>query len=92
MRKVAIGIAAAIALATVAPASAQGIWIGVPGFEIGIGTGPTYAYGDPYYGGYRYGPTYASEGYAYEPGYEYEFLCLRTERCGFLRTWSDLWL
>ena len=72
MRKVAIGIAAAIALATVAPASAQGIWIGVPGFGIGIGTGPTYAYGDPYYGGYRYGPTYASEGYAYEPGYEYD--------------------
>jgi hypothetical protein len=72
MRKVAIGIAAAIALATVAPASAQGVWIGVPGFGIGIGTGPTYAYGDPYYGDYRYGPTYASEGYAYEPGYEYD--------------------
>ena len=35
MRKVAIGIAAAIALATVAPASAQGVWIGVPGFGIG---------------------------------------------------------
>ena len=72
MRKVAIGIAAAIALAAVAPARAQGVWIGVPGFGIGIGTGPTYAYGDPYYGGYRYGPTYASEGYAYEPGYEYD--------------------
>ena len=71
MKKVAIGIAAAIALAAVAPANAQGVWIGVPGFEIGIGTGPTYAYGDPYYGGYRYGPTYAPEGYAYEPGYEY---------------------
>jgi hypothetical protein len=71
MRKVAIGIAAAIALAAVAPASAQGVWIGVPGFGIGIGTGPTYAYGDPYYGGYRYGATYPSEGYAYEPpGYE----------------------
>jgi hypothetical protein len=72
MRKVAIGIAAAIALAAVAPARAQGVWIGVPGFAIGIGTGPTYAYGDPYYGGYRYGPAYASEGYAYEPGYEYD--------------------
>ena len=63
MRKVAIGIAAAVALAAVAPANAQGIWIGVPVFEIGIGTGRTYAYGDPYYGGYRYGPTYAYEGY-----------------------------
>jgi hypothetical protein len=72
MRKAAIGIAAAIALAAVAPASAQGVWIGVPGFGIGIGTGPTYGYGDPYYGGYRYGPTYASEGYASEPGYEYD--------------------
>jgi hypothetical protein len=72
MRKVAIGIAAALALAAVAPASAQGVWIGVPGFGIGIGTGPTNAYGDPYYGGYRYGPTYAYEGYAYEPGYEYD--------------------
>jgi hypothetical protein len=70
MRKVAIGIAAAIALAAVAPANAQGVWIGVPGFGIGIGTGPTYA--DPYYGGYRYGPTYAPEGYVYEPGYEYD--------------------
>jgi hypothetical protein len=72
MRKVAIGIAAAIALAAVTPARAQGVWIGVPGFGIGIGTGPTYAYGDPYYGGYRYGPPYTSEGYVYEPGYEYD--------------------
>jgi hypothetical protein len=54
------------------PQARRGVWIGVPGFGIGIGTGPTYGYGDPYYGGYRYGATYASEGYAYEPGYEYD--------------------
>jgi hypothetical protein len=71
MRKVAIGIAAAIALAAVVPANAQGLWIGVPGFGIGIGTGPTYGYGGPYYNDGYYGPNYAAGGYAYEPGYEY---------------------
>ena len=64
MRKVAIGIAAAIALASVVPANAQGVWIGVPGFGIGIGTGPTYGYGGPYYN-----DDYYDGSYAYEPGY-----------------------
>src|SRR5262245_55493524 len=76
MRKVAIGIAAAITLAAGVPESERGIWIGVPGFGIGIGTGPSYAYGDPYHGGY--GPTYAYEGYAYEPGYEYDTYAVPT--------------
>src|SRR5262249_34350838 len=73
MRKVAIGISAVIVLAAAVPASAQGVWIGVPGFGIGIAAAPTYGYGGPYYDGYRggypYQPTYAYEGYAYEPGY-----------------------
>jgi len=71
MRKVAIGIAAVIALAAVAPASAQGVWIGVPGFGIGIGAAPTYGYGGPYYNDGYYGLNYSAGGYAYEPGYEY---------------------
>ena len=79
MRKVAIGIAAAVTLAAVAPANAQGLWVGAPGFGVGIGVGPTYAY-EPYYGGswgspywgagYGYEPAYQS--YAYEPEYEYD--------------------
>ena len=81
MRKVAIGIAAAITLAAVAPANAQGLWVGAPGFGVGIGVGPTYAY-EPYYGGYwgspywgagyGYEPSYAYQSYAYEPEYEYD--------------------
>src|SRR5215831_5057372 len=77
MRKVAIGIVAAMALAAASPANAQGIWLGVPGFGIGIGTGPgygygpypSYGYGGAYYDGY--GPNYTAGGFAYEPGYEY---------------------
>jgi hypothetical protein len=68
MRKIAVAIGAVIALAAVAPASAQGIWIGVPGFGVGIGAAPTYGY--PYYDGYA--PTYVDQGYAYQPGYEYD--------------------
>ena len=78
MRKVVIGIAAAITLAgAVAPANAQGLWVGAPGFGVGMGVGPT-----PYYGGYwggpywgaRYGyePSYAYQSYAYEPEYNYD--------------------
>jgi hypothetical protein len=77
MRKAAIGIAAAVTLAAVVPASAQGLWIGAPGFGVGIGVGPTYAYDDggyaPSWGaGYRYGPSYGYQTYAYEPAYEYD--------------------
>ena len=79
MRKVAIGIAAAITLAVVAPANAQGLWIGAPGFGVGIGVGPTPYYGGywggPYwgagYGYYGYEPSYAWS-YAYEPAYDYD--------------------
>ena len=66
MRTVGIGIAAAITLAaTMAPANAQGLWIGAPGIGVGIGVGPT-----PYYGGYRGGP-YWGAGYGYGYGYDY---------------------
>src|SRR5262245_16892341 len=79
MRKVAIGIAAAITLAVVAPANAQGLWIGAPGFGVGIGVGPTPYYGrywgGPYWGAdyayYGYEPSYAWS-YAYEPAYDYD--------------------
>src|SRR6476660_1125349 len=78
MRKVAIGIAAAITLAAaVAPASAQSLWFGAPGFGVGIGVGPTPNYGGygggPYWGaGYGYEPNYAYQNYAYEPEYNYD--------------------
>ena len=83
MRTVGIGIAAAITLAaTMAPANAQGLWIGAPGIGVGIGVGPTPYYGGyrggPYWGagygygyGYDYEPSYAHQGYAYEPEYSY---------------------
>jgi len=70
MRKVAIGIAAAITLAAMAPANAQGLWVGAPGFGVGIGVGPTYAY-EPYYGGY-WGSPYWRAGYGYEPSFAYQ--------------------
>ena len=80
MRTLGIGIAAAITLAaTMAPANAQGLWIGAPGFGVGIVVGPTPYYsgyrGGPYWGagyGYGYEPSYAYQGYAYEPAYSYD--------------------
>ena len=64
MRTLGIGIAAAITLAvTVAPANAQGFWIGAPGFGVGIGVGPT-----TYYGGYRGGPYSAGLAMAMDTG------------------------
>ena len=82
MKRLGIGIAAAITLAaTMAPANAQGLWIGAPGFGVGIGVGPTPYYGDyrggPYWGaaygyGYGYEPSFAYQGYAYEPEYSYD--------------------
>jgi len=77
MRKVAIGIAAAITLAAVGPANAQGLWVGAPGFGVGIGIGTTPYYGGyrggPYWGaGYGYEPSYAYQSYAYEPEYDYD--------------------
>ena len=60
MRTLGIGIAAAITLAgAVAPANAQGLWIGAPVFGVGVGVGPT-----PYYGGYRGGPYWGAEAMA----------------------------
>lgn len=80
MRNVAIGIAAALTLAAMAPANAQGLWIGAPGFGVGVGVGP-YAY-EPYYGGYSgspywgagygYEPSFVDQSYAYEPEYKYD--------------------
>src|SRR5215831_10291936 len=66
-------------LAVVAPANAQGLWIGAPGFGVGIGVGPTPYYGrywgGPYWGAdyayYGYEPSYAWS-YAYEPAYDYD--------------------
>ena len=80
MRTLGTGIAAAITLAaTMAAANAQGLWIGAPGFGVGIGVGPTPYYGSyaggPYWGagyGYGYEPSYAYQGYAYEPEYSYD--------------------
>jgi hypothetical protein len=77
MRKLVIGVAAAITLAAVAPANAQGLWLGVPGFGVGIGVGPTYAY-DPYYDGY-WGNRYWNPGYAYEPTVAYSDYALAPE-------------
>ena len=76
MKTLGIGIAAAITLAAaVVPANAQGLWLGVPSFGIGIGVGPTPYYGGywrgPYAAGYGYAPSYAYQGYAYEPQYSY---------------------
>ena len=70
MRKLAIGVAAAcLTCAAIIPASAQGLWIGAPGFGVGIGVAPAYAY-EPYYGGYWGGP-YVGSAYAYEPSVAY---------------------
>jgi hypothetical protein len=81
MGKLAIGVAAAcLTCAAIIPANAQGLWLGAPGFGVGIGVAPTYAY-EPYYDGYRgapYAPGYAYEPsvaystYAYEPYVEYD--------------------
>lgn len=69
MRKLVIALAAAITVTAAVPASADGLWIGVPGFGIGIGTGPAYGYG-PYYDGY-WGGRYWGNGYAYAPAGTY---------------------
>jgi hypothetical protein len=82
MRRLAIGVAAAcLTCVAVMPANAQGLWIGVPGFGVGIGAAPAYAY-TPYYDGYwgtpyvgtdyAYAPAVAYSAYAYEPDVEYD--------------------
>ena len=49
-----LGVIGAAALSVPSVASAQGIYLGVPGFGVGIGN--PYYYGGPYYGyGYGYG-------------------------------------
>jgi hypothetical protein len=63
MRTLAIGFAAALSLAATAPVNAQGFWVGGPGFGVGVGGGPAYAYDAyPSYG-------YTSAGYWGEPGW-----------------------
>lgn len=70
MRRLAIGVAAAcLTCAAIMPANAQGLWIGAPGFGVGIGVAPAYAY-QPYYDGY-WGAPYVGTDYAYEPGVAY---------------------
>ena len=65
MRKVIIGIVAAMSLAIAAPAAAQGVYFGAGPGGVGIGVGP----GSGYYGGdyprrYRsYDRGYSSYGY-----------------------------
>jgi hypothetical protein len=71
MRRLAIGIAAALSLAATASVNAQGIWVGGPGVGVGVGFGPTYAYdaypSDGYTSvAYRGGPAWG-DAYAYEP-------------------------
>src|ERR1051325_8527823 len=79
MKRLAIGIsAAALSLAAIAPVNAQGFWFGGPGFGVGVGFGPTYAY-DPYpaygytgvgyWGGPAWGDAYAT--YAVEDNFAY---------------------
>ena len=47
MRTLGIGIAAAITLAAaMAPANAQGLWIGAPGFGVGLEMPPNASAGD----------------------------------------------
>src|ERR1051325_3957101 len=79
MKRLAIGIrAAALSLAAIAPVNAQGFWFGGPGFGVGVGFGPTYAY-DPYPGygytgvGYWGGPAWGGtyDTYAVEDDFAY---------------------
>lgn len=48
MKKVAIGVLAAAGIAMAVPAHADGVWIGVGPFGVGIGTGPYYYDNGPY--------------------------------------------
>jgi hypothetical protein len=68
MKKCILAIVAALATAaTVAPASAQAVWFGGPGFGVGLGVGPSYGYG-PYYGADWAGPTWSP---TWRPHYGY---------------------
>jgi hypothetical protein len=79
MRKLAIGVAAVcLTCAAIIPANAQGLWIGAPGFGVGIGVAPTYAY-EPYYDGYPMNPITMAIGEPHmRPG-----IALRAERSVF---------
>lgn len=61
MRKLALGLLAAASVTLTAPAHAQGVWFGGPGFGIGIGTG--YSPG-PYYSEVYWGPGWSGAGYS----------------------------
>lgn len=60
MRKLAIGLLAAVGIAMALPANAEGVWIGAGPVGVGIGVGP-YAYDD----GYAYSPGYVYRDYGY---------------------------
>ena len=76
MRKLVIALAAAISVTAAVPASADGLWIGVPGFGIGIGTGPVYGYG-PYYDYATYSYGHPGRDYGHARTYSYRSLLAR---------------
>jgi len=93
MRKSVIGLLTATGLAAtgliatgVAPASAQGVWVGAGPVGVGVGVGPGWGYRDGYYGhGYR--------SYAYDDGYAYRRHCrlVREHFNGYTRTVRRCW-
>ena len=93
MRKSVIGLLTATGLAAtgliatgVAPASAQGLWVGAGpvGVGVGVGVGPGWGYRDGYYGsGYR--------SYAYDDGYRRHCRVVRERFNGHVRTIRRCW-
>jgi len=93
MRKSVIGLLTATGLAAtgliatgVAPASAQGVYVGAGPVGVGVGVGPGWGYRDRYYG-----PGYRS--YAYDGGYGYRRHCrlVREYFNGHARTIRRCW-
>ena len=101
MRKSVIGLLTATGLAAtgliatgVAPASAQGVYVGAGPVGVGVGVGPGWGYGPGYRDGY-YGPGYRSgyRSYAYDDGYAYRRHCrlVRDRFNGHVRTIRRCW-
>jgi hypothetical protein len=87
MRKLAIGILAAIGVAMAVPANAQGVWVGAGPVGVGVGVGPGWGYYDRDY----YGPGYRS--YAYDDGFAYRQHCriIKEDFNGYVRTVRRCW-
>ena len=68
MRKLAIGMLAAVGVALSVPANAQGAYVGVGPVGVGVGVGPGY-YDNRYYDGPAYHSRYVQDDddYAYAP-------------------------